>query len=90
MAVDHSTITVGTTPKLIFQGHGGTPIQRVYITNHDNAALYIGDSSVATSGDNWGFTIAKDGNYEFEVNSDEEIWAISDTSAQVTVLVFGA
>lgn len=90
MAIDHNTITVGTTPTLIYTAHSGTPPQRVYITNHDNAAVYVGDPTVSISGPNWGFTIVKDGNYDFEINAGEQLYAVSATSAQVTVLVFGA
>lgn len=90
MAVDHYTFTVGTSPVKIAQARTGVGISRVYITNHDNAALYIGDSSVSTSGDNWGFTIVKDADYEFELHAGDTLYAISATSAQVTVLVTGA
>lgn len=87
MAVDHYTLTVGTTAVRIAQAPSGVEMATAYITNHDNAALYIGDSTVAVSGSNWGFTIIKDGNYEFELSANDEIWAISSTSAQTTVLM---
>lgn len=87
MAVDHYTITVGTTPIRILQAPAGVDICKAYITNHDNAALYIGDSSVSTSGANWGFTITKDASYEFELAAGDELYAISTTSAQTTVLL---
>lgn len=87
MAVDHYTLTVGTTPVKIAHAPTGVEVANVYITNHDNAALYIGDSSVATSGSNWGFTIVKDASYEFELSANDEIWAVSDTSAQTTVVM---
>jgi hypothetical protein len=82
--------TVGTTPFKIFEAHGGTPVQRVKITNHDNASVYVGGPNVGTNDGNIGFTIVKDSNYDFDLNADEELWAISDTSARLTVLVFGA
>lgn len=86
MAVDHYTITVGTTPIKIIQAPAGVDICKAYVTNHDNAALYIGDATVSTSGSNWGFTIIKDASYEFELAAGDSLYAISDTSAQVTVL----
>lgn len=90
MAVDHYTFTVGTTPVKIAQAPSGVGVARVYITNHDNASLYIGDSSVATSGSNWGFTIVKDASYLFEISAGDAIYAVSATSAQTTVLILNA
>lgn len=90
MAVDHYTFTVGTSAVKIAEAKTGVSISRAYITNHDNATLYIGDSTVTTSGANWGFTITKDASYEFELFAGDTIYAVSDTSAQVTVLITGA
>ena len=90
MAVHHATTNVGTTPVQLFAVPSGTlEFARVYITNHDNAAIFVGDATVATSGSNMGFTIVKDGNYDFEMRANETIYAISATSANVTVLAFG-
>lgn len=89
MAVTHVTYTVGTVPTQIFQAPVGIELARVYITNHDNASVFIGGSNVATTGTNLGFTIVKDSNYDFELNANEGLWAISTTSAAVTVLAFG-
>ena len=91
MAVDHYTLTVGTSAVKIAQAPTGTGISRVYVTNHDNATLYVGDASVSSSsGANWGFTILKDGNYDFELASGDALYAVSATSASVTVLILGA
>jgi hypothetical protein len=91
MAVDHYTFTVGTSPVKIVEARTGVTVSRVYITNHDNATLYIGDASVsATSGGNWGFTIVKDASYEFELFAGDTLYAVSATSANVTVLITGA
>ena len=87
MAVSHYTVTVGTTPIRILTAPTGSALARVYITNHDNAAVYIGDSTVATNNGNWGFTIVKDGNYDFELAANDSLWAVSATSANVTVLM---
>ena len=89
MAASHANYLVGTTPTQIFKAPQGIDIARLYVTNHDNAAVYVGDSKVATSDGHWGFTIVKDGNYDFEMKAGEELWAISSTSANVTVLAFG-
>ena len=87
MAVSHYTVTVGTTPIRILTAPIGSALTRTYITNHDNAALYIGGDTVATSGGTWGFTIVKDGNYDFELAANDSLWAVSATSANVTVLM---
>jgi hypothetical protein len=87
MAVDHYTQIVGTTATRIVKAPAGVGVTTAYITNHDNAALYIGDSSVTINDGNWGFTIVKDGNYAFDLASNDEIWAVSATSANVTVLM---
>lgn len=89
MATTHVTYTVGTVPTQIFVAATGIELARVYVNNHDNAAVYVGGSNVAVSGTNRGFTIVKDSNYDFELNAGESLYAISDTSAQVTVLAFG-
>lgn len=89
MAVNHYTITVGTVPIKLVQAPTGVGSSRVYVTNHDNATLYIGDSSVATSGGDWGFTITKDASYEFVLGANESLYAVSGTSAQTTVLISG-
>ena len=90
MAAHHATHNVGTSPVKIFEVPAGTlEYARVYITNHDNAAVYVGDSTVSISGSTWGFTINKDGNYDFEMRANENIYAVSATSANVTVLAFG-
>ena len=89
MAVTHVTYVVGTTPTLIFKAPQGIELARLYVTNHDNAAVHVGDITVSNTGPHWGFTIVKDGNYDFELRAGEELWAISATSANVTVLAFG-
>jgi hypothetical protein len=90
MALNHYTLTVGTTPVRLAVAPSGVDECRVYITNHDNAALYIGDESVATSGADWGFTIVKDASYEFVLAAGDAIYAISATSAQTTVLILSS
>ena len=89
MAVSHITYTVTTVPTQIFVAPTGVELARVYVNNHDNAAVYVGGNDVAVSGSKRGFTIVKDSNYDFELNAGEGLWAISDTSAQVSVLAFG-
>lgn len=89
MAVSHVTYTVTTTPTQIFVAPTGIELARVYVTNHDNAAVFVGDQHIATSGSAIGFTIVKDSNYDFEINGGESLYAISTTTAQVTVLAFG-
>lgn len=90
MAVDHYNITVGTSPVKLVQAPTGVDVCRVYLTNHDNADLYIGDASVsASAGEHWGFIIKKDVSYEFELAAGDTLYAISATSAQVTVLKMG-
>ena len=87
MAVSHYTVTVGTTPIRILTAPIGSAIARTYITNHDNAAVYIGGENVAINNSTWGFTIVKDGNYDFELSAGDSLWAVSATSANITVLM---
>lgn len=87
MALSHWTMTVGTTPIRILTAPIGVQLSRVYITNHDNAAVYVGGENVATNNGNWGFTIVKDGNYDFELAAGDSMWAVSSTTANVTVLM---
>lgn len=89
MAVVHKTVTVGTSATWLYTAPVGIQFARVYITNHDNADVFIGDDSVTTNDGSWGFTIKKDGNYFFEMGAGEMIYGVSGTSANVTILVFG-
>ena len=89
MATTHINFVVGTVPMRIFKAPQGIVFARVYVTNHDNASVYVGDQNVAINDGHWGFTIVKDNNYDFEIGAGEELWAISATSANVTVLAFG-
>ena len=88
--LNHYNITVGTTAVKLVQAPVGVDVSRIYITNHDNAPIYIGDQDVtATAGEHWGFVIVKDNSYEFELAANDTLYAVSETSAQVTVLMLG-
>lgn len=90
MAIVHNAYTVGTTATLIAEIPAGNPKTSVYIYNNDNSQIYIGDSTVTTSGADIGLHIAKSTVFEIELNASDKLYAISaaGTAANAVVTLF--
>ena len=91
MAIVHGNTTVGTTATVICTVQSG--LQRnvaVSIQNLDSATIYIGDSSITTSGATRGHTIAANATFQLWCNSGDKIYAISaaGTSAGAVSVVY--
>lgn len=91
MALVHLNATVGTTNGILFQIPTG--IQRgvaVQIQNLDTAAIFIGDSSVTTSGATRGHSIAANASFQLWCNSNDKVYAISaaGTTAGAVVITY--
>ena len=93
MAVYHDTWTVGTSPTLICTIPAKNPLTAVLVFNDDNNPIYIGDSTVATSGVNRGLIVNKSTtSSQIWLNAGDKLYAISaaGTSANtVTTLYSG-
>lgn len=93
MAFIHKNVTVATTKTLVAQVPSG---QRqnitVQIQNNDVAAIFVGDSAVATSGATVGWKIAAGGNIQFWCSAGDQIYAISalGTTAGSVVVAYSA
>jgi hypothetical protein len=85
--------TVGTAATQIAQVPTG---QRqnitVQIQNNDTVAIFVGNSTVTTSGANQGWKVAAAGSVQYWCNAGDKIYAISaaGTAANSVVVVYSA
>ena len=78
MALHHSAVTVGTSATLLATIPTKSPYTAVLLFNDDNNAIFIGDSSVATSGANLGVKISKSTTTtQIWLNAGDSLYAIS-------------
>jgi hypothetical protein len=91
MALVHINSTVGTTVTKLFTLSGGisNPVA-VQIQNLDAAAIFIGDSSITTSGATRGHSIAAVGTFQLWLSSGDTLYAISaaGTTAGAVVITY--
>ena len=90
MAVYHQTYTVGTTPTLIITIPDKNPLTQITVFNDDNNPIFIGDSSVSTTGSDRGIKISKSTvASNVWLNAGDKLYAIAATeTAANTVSVF--
>jgi len=91
MALVHLNSTAGTTPTLICQIAAG--IQRgvaVQIQNGDSASIWIGDSSITTSGATKGHLITAAASFQLWLNPGDKVYGISSagTAAGAVVITY--
>lgn len=84
--VGHATITVGTSPTLIFQAPTGSGQCNLYIDNEGGSKLYLGDDTVTVSGDLEGYNLDNGHSLSMVFNGGEQLWAISALSSKVCLL----
>ena len=78
MAVYHDTYTVGTTATLIAEIPAKNPLTAVTVFNDDNSAIFVGDSTVATTGTHRGVQISKSTVASILwLNAGDKLYAIS-------------
>ena len=91
MALVHINSTVGTTVTKLFTLSGGisNPVA-VQIQNLDSAAIFVGDSSITTSGATRGHSIAAAGTFQLWLSSGDTLYAISaaGTTAGAVVITY--
>jgi hypothetical protein len=91
MAVFHIKSTVGTAVKKLFTLPTGLARNvAVQIQNLDSAAIFIGDSTITTSGATRGHSIAANTSFQIWLNSGDSIYAISaaGTAAGAVVITY--
>lgn len=93
MSIYHATYTVGTTPTLIAEIPAKNPNTALLVFNDDNNPIFLGDSTVATSGADRGIKLSKSTtSSQIWLNAGDKLYAISEagTSANtVSVLYSG-
>lgn len=91
MALVHLNQTVGTTVTLICQVQTGLSRNvAVQIQNLDAAAVFVGDTTVTTSGAGRGHSIAANATLQLWLNSGDKVYAISaaGTTAGAVVVTY--
>jgi hypothetical protein len=91
MALNHNTVTLGTTAKILVKVPSGAGKVNVYISNNDASNdFFIGASTVTSSGATQGFRVPKSTNVQLQVDGGDTIYAISAAGTPTgSVLWFG-
>ena len=91
MALNHNTVTLGTTAKGIVKVPSGSGKVNVYISNNDGSNdVFIGASNVTATGTTQGFKVAKSTNVSLQVDGGDTIYGIAASGTPtVSVLWFG-
>jgi len=78
MALNHSNITVGTTPTLLVTIPNGVGYVAVQVNNRDSAAIFLGDNAVTnTVGVNGGQNLAAAGSVQIWMHGNDSLYAVS-------------
>lgn len=83
MAVQHDNVQVQTSPTPIVTLASGAPSTAVQICNNHTAVIYLGDSSVATSGATRGNQLAVNASVQIWLRAGDTLWAVA--AAQTAV-----
>lgn len=93
MALIHANSTVGTTATLLVTvlTSARNPVA-VQIQNLDAAAVFVGDSTITTSGATRGHSIAANGTFQLWLSPGDKIFGISasGTTAGAVVITYSA
>lgn len=88
MALQHINVGTQTTAtKLHTVKTGLRQTVAVQIYNGHSASIFIGDSTVTTSGATIGRTITASGSFQLWLNSGDEIWGISAAASAAGAIV---
>ena len=90
MAIVHQNPIVNTTATQLLKLPTGVQYTTVTIYNGSAASIFVGGSSVATSGATKGMTIAAASSLVLALNANDALWAIaaSATSAGEVVVIY--
>ena len=91
MALNHTTVTLGTTAKRIVTVPNGSGKVNLYISNNDGSNdVFIGANTVTASGATQGFRIPKSTNVSLQVDGGDSIFGVSASGTPaVSILWFG-
>jgi hypothetical protein len=92
MALVHLNLQVNTTATRLFTVQPAMKSVAVSIQNNHSASIYVGDSSITTSGATQGHIITAGSTYQLWLNAGDMVYAISaaQTSAgAISVLYSG-
>lgn len=88
MAFKHINATTFTTPTAIFTAPTGLPRQTpITVYNGHSASIFIGDSTITTSGATIGRTLAASNSQTFYVNSGDVVYAVSAAGSAAGAIV---
>ena len=93
MTLHHSAITVGTTPTLLATIPAKSDPVALLIFNNDNSAIFIGDSSITTSGANQGLQVSKSTtSSQVWLHAGDSLYGISvaGTSANAVAILYSS
>jgi hypothetical protein len=93
MAVYHASYTVGTTPTLIVDIPAKNPLTQVTVYNDNTHPIFLGDSTVATSGADKGIPLAKSTVASNAwLNAGDKIYAVAaaETSAYAVTVFWSS
>ena len=93
MALNHSNITVGTTPTLLVTIPNGVGYVAVQVNNRDSAAIFLGDNAVTNAvGVNGGQNLAAAGSVQIWMHGNDSLYAVSaaGTSAGAVSVIYSA
>lgn len=85
MTVNHGIIQIGTTATTLSSWNPNRSESSLIIKNISFNNVYIGASHVTTS--NYGFRLLPEQTLSITLGAYDEIYAISDSSAEVSILV---
>lgn len=77
MAIVHVNKTVATSATLLTTLESITDYNAVSIQNNDSASIFLGDSSVTTSGANKGHVITTGATFQLWLHASNALYAIS-------------
>lgn len=77
MAIVHVNKTVASTATLLTTIETITEYVAVSVQNNDTASIFIGDSTIATSGANKGHVVAAGTTYQIWLHASDALYAIS-------------
>jgi hypothetical protein len=88
MATQHINASTLTATSILFQvDKNAKPLTPVTIYNGHSASIFIGDSTITTSGATIGRTIATTASQTFYVNPNDIIYAISAAASAAGAIV---
>jgi hypothetical protein len=80
MALKHTTALVTTSVGLLVKVPTGVPSTAVQVFNGTGATIYLGDSTIASSGANQGNTLTNGSSVQIWLKANDELYAICGSS----------